>query len=225
MISPLNVVSHLISLSTVFTVAVYVPWCGVLESRRDTAPPLYAQRSLLLPCMSRGVGPEFRRTDVPPLFAETLLGTLALILQLLLGACQLTDTHVACLLSVIHAGQKCSQFCGIGRSWMLHEILHELCLELFPQKDNSGRKIWGTRRLKLDSAVQHCFVVVTSQPASVRWCVVQQPRAPRNWAHWLVHHFHPLFTLDVQVRLREVQRRCNVKRTHDARSLVFAAAR
>ena len=139
--------------------------------------------------MSRGVGPEFKRTDVPPLFAETLLGALALILQLLLGASQLTNTHVACLFSVIHAGQKCSQFCGIGRSWMLHEMLHELCLELVPQQKKSGRKTWRTRRLKLDCAVQHCFVVFTSQPASVQRCVVKQPRAPRNWAHWLVHHF------------------------------------
>ena len=86
--------------------------------------------------MSRGVGPEFRRTDVPPLFADTLLGALVLILQLLLGASQLTDTYVACLLSVIHAGQKCSQFCGIGRSWMLHE----LCLELVPQQKNQGER-------------------------------------------------------------------------------------
>ena len=37
----------------------------------------------------------------------------------------------ACSRSVIHAGQKCSQFCGIGRSG----ILNELCLELGPQKN------------------------------------------------------------------------------------------
>ena len=30
----------------------------------------------------------------------------------------------ACPRSVTHASQKCPQFCGIGRSWMLNELLH-----------------------------------------------------------------------------------------------------
>ena len=31
----------------------------------------------------------------------------------------------------IHAGQKCPQFCGIGRSWMLNKLY----FELVPQKE------------------------------------------------------------------------------------------
>ena len=36
----------------------------------------------------------------------------------------------ACPRPMTHAGQKCPQFCGNGRNWMLNE----LCLELVPQK-------------------------------------------------------------------------------------------
>ena len=37
----------------------------------------------------------------------------------------------ACPRPVIHAGQKCRQFCGIAWSWPLNE----LCLELVPHED------------------------------------------------------------------------------------------
>ena len=37
----------------------------------------------------------------------------------------------ACPCPVVHAGQKCPQFCGIGRSW----ILNKLYFELVPQKE------------------------------------------------------------------------------------------
>ena len=35
----------------------------------------------------------------------------------------------ACPRPMIHAGQKCPQFCGIGRSWMLNELCPELVLQ------------------------------------------------------------------------------------------------
>ena len=46
----------------------------------------------------------------------------------------------------------------------------------------------------------------------------QAPRGLHNWAHnVLVHHPYPLFTVDFQARLHEVQCPCNVKSAHDAR--------
>ena len=42
----------------------------------------------------------------------------------------------ACPRSVIHASQKCPQFCGIGSSWMLNKLF----FELVPQKEFQGRK-------------------------------------------------------------------------------------
>ena len=44
----------------------------------------------------------------------------------------------ACPRSVTHSGQKCPQFCGIGRS----RILNELNFELVPQKEVQGRQTW-----------------------------------------------------------------------------------
>ena len=35
----------------------------------------------------------------------------------------------ACPLPVIHAGQKCPQCCGVGRSWMLNKLYFELVLQ------------------------------------------------------------------------------------------------
>ena len=52
----------------------------------------------------------------------------------------------ACPRRMIHAGQKCPQFCGIGRSWTLIEV----CLELVPQ-NILGRQIGTT-----DASLQAC---------------------------------------------------------------------
>ena len=68
--------------------------------------------------------------------------------------------------------------------------------------------------MKLDCAAHHCLVVLTSQPARVRRCVVQDQQKLRPGLdegctighNVLVHHFRPLFTLDFQVGLHEVQR-------------------
>ena len=59
--------------------------------------------------------------------------------------------------SVVHAGQKCPHFCRMWRS----STLNERCLELVPQKRTLKQRDLGNRRLRLDSAVQHCLVVVT----------------------------------------------------------------
>ena len=71
--------------------------------------------------------------------------------------------------SVIHTGQKCPQFCGTGKS----RLLNELHFEPVPQKEFQVREVWRARWLKLNCAVEHCLAVLTSQPAGVRWRVVQ----------------------------------------------------
>ena len=48
----------------------------------------------------------------------------------------LEQPTTACPRSAIHAGQKCPQFCGIGKSW----ILNELCLEPVPPKEYKGER-------------------------------------------------------------------------------------
>ena len=57
-------------------------------------------------------------------------GTMRSAMLVLLGN-NTPHPTAACPLSVIHAGQKCQHLCGIGKS----VILHELCLELVPQKE------------------------------------------------------------------------------------------
>ena len=84
----------------------------------------------------------------------------------------LTHPTAPCPRSVIHAGQKCSQFCEIGRSC----LLNELCLELVPQKEVQGRQILRTRWLQLDCVVHHRLVVFTSQLASLRRRAVQEQK-------------------------------------------------
>ena len=129
----------------------------------------------------------------------------------------------ACPIPVIHAGQKCPQFCGIGRSWMLNKLY----FELVPQKRSLAREVWRARRLKFDCAVQHCLVVFTSQPGSVRRCVVQDqskntPRLHEGCAighEVLVHHLDPLLSIEFHARLHEVQRGRNVAGAHDARAI------
>ena len=111
----------------------------------------------------------------------------------------------ACPRSVMPAGQKCPQFCGNGRSWMLNE----LCLELVPQKEVQERDIRRTRLLKLDCTVPHCLVVLTSKHESVRRRVVQEQSK-------LTPRLHEGCAVG-QAKLHEVQRRCNVKSAHDAR--------
>ena len=47
--------------------------------------------------------------------------------------------------------------------------------------------------------MQHCLVVFTSKPASVRQRAIGH--------NVLVHHLNPLFTVDFQAKLQEVQSR------------------
>ena len=90
-------------------------------------------------------------------------------------------------------GPKHCPFSRTSNGWGLAGVvLNELCLELVPQPE-----------LKLDCAVQHCLVVVTSQPASVRRRVVQKQKNRLGFGcghHVLVHHLDPLFTVDFQAR-------------------------
>ena len=93
-------------------------------------------------------------------------------------------------------------------------MLKELHFELVPQQEVQGREVWGARWLKFNCAVQHCLVVLTSQLARVRQRVVQGQEKLTLGLHEgcaighnvLVHHFRPLFTVDFQASLREVQR-------------------
>ena len=64
--------------------------------------------------------------------AVSLSGTIRSAMSVLLEETAFGG-HVtaACPRSAIHAGQKCPQFCGIGRSWMLNKLY----FELVPQKD------------------------------------------------------------------------------------------
>ena len=60
----------------------------------------------------------------------------------------------ACPRCVIHAGQKCPQFCGTGSCW----VLSELCLELVPQKSRRtdlGNTAVETRHEQVDAARLH----------------------------------------------------------------------
>ena len=65
-------------------------------------------------------------------------------------------------------------------------MLNELCFELVPQKNKGDRS--GEQRLKLDCAVQHCHVVFTGQPGSVRRRFVQDQwgllRSRKRGQHW-----------------------------------------
>ena len=125
----------------------------------------------------------------------------------------------ACPRSVIHAGQKCPQFCGIGRSW----TLNELCLELVPQESPRERDPGNTVvETRLCRATKSCGVHKPASKRATARCpgsiktYSQSSRGLRNWAQCTVHHLDPLFTADFQARLH-VQRRPNVKSARDAR--------
>ena len=45
----------------------------------------------------------------------------------------LEHVPAVCPRSVIHAGQKCPQFCGIGGSWMLNKLYFELVPQESPR--------------------------------------------------------------------------------------------
>ena len=68
----------------------------------------------------------FERYDVSVLLEKTAFG----------GGASLKSANpsiltAACPCLVIHAGQKCPQFFGFGRSWMLNKLY----FELVPQKE------------------------------------------------------------------------------------------
>ena len=76
--------------------------------------------------------------------------------------------RLLCPRLVIHAGQKCPQFFGIGRSWMLNE----LCLELVPPRNCSGNACNCTTKEWREDRLQSGMELREDWPRNSEMCVL-----------------------------------------------------
>ena len=98
-------------------------------------------------------------------------------------------------------------------------MLNKLYFELLPQIEVQGREVWRARRLKLNCAVQHCPVVLTSRLLACDGAMSKSNKnlRPGSMRSVQLVAMYSSITLIHSSLLILVQRRRNVKSAHDAR--------